>query len=505
MHKTIWQFFMVCSWCCAFSFAQNAKATDTPSAGSGSQPIRVILWFDAEDYLSPADDDATKRLCELLTERGIRATFKIVGEKARVLERRGRRDVIDALKKHDIGYHTDFHSVHPTPTEYLAPCGWLDGVAEFIRREGAGATDVRKIFGLSRLACYGQPGSSWAPQAIAALPQIDIAPCYVDENPHVGLNHLPFWYAGALNINDMGPNHTRVGLRDPRELDPAKKKFTEIADRLRQTGGGLISIHFHPCEWIHQEFWDGVNFKRGANPPREQWHAPPQRLAVETETEFRCFAEYIDFIRAIPGVSWVTATDVFKLYPDLTRTEAASSDVLTEMARHITQSGVDFQRLGGRAYSVADQFELFILAMHDRPAQPALKTTGLMGPIAPPPRTVLTNLSDVAFSAALNDVYKFIQVEHRVPTCVFIGAEPVAPADFLVTLAAAWLTPPSTNASLPLGRHVPMLPELHVAPDTPNLFGGWPIHVENFRAPQVMEQARLQAWTLKPAILQETR
>src|SRR3989440_10955309 len=138
--------------------------------------VNVILWFDTEDYLLPADDDATKRLCELLTERGIRATFKIVGEKARVLERRGRRDVIEALKKHDIGYHTDFHSVHPTPSEYLADCGWLDGIAEFERRERQGAADVRRILGVPTLACYGQPGSSWAPQAIAALPRIGVAP-----------------------------------------------------------------------------------------------------------------------------------------------------------------------------------------------------------------------------------------------------------------------------------------------------------------------------------------
>src|SRR4029453_4320515 len=129
---------------------------------SSPPPIHVILWFDTEDYLLPADDDATKRLGEMLTDPGIRATFKLVGEKARVLERRGRQDVIAALKKHDIGYHTDFHSVHPTPTEYLAEWGWEDGVAEFVRREGPGAADVRRILQRETLGCYGQPGSSGA-------------------------------------------------------------------------------------------------------------------------------------------------------------------------------------------------------------------------------------------------------------------------------------------------------------------------------------------------------
>src|SRR5882672_12620020 len=114
--------------------------------------IDVILWFDTEDYLLPADDDAAKRLAEMLTTRNIRATFKVVGEKARVLEKRRRDDVIEALKKHDIGYHANFHSVHPTPSEYLADCGLLDGMQEFIRREGGGAADVRRIFGVDTLA-----------------------------------------------------------------------------------------------------------------------------------------------------------------------------------------------------------------------------------------------------------------------------------------------------------------------------------------------------------------
>src|SRR5215217_6167817 len=87
------------------------------TAAADGSSVYVVLWFDTEDYLLPASDDAAKRLGEMLTRNGIRATFKVVGEKARTLERRGRTDVIDALKKHDIGYHANFHSVHPTPSE----------------------------------------------------------------------------------------------------------------------------------------------------------------------------------------------------------------------------------------------------------------------------------------------------------------------------------------------------------------------------------------------------
>src|SRR6478672_6298117 len=110
-------------------------------------PIYVVLWFDTEDYILPQDDDAAKRLAEMLTGLGVRATFKIVGEKARVLEQRGRRDVIAAIARHDIGYHSNTHSQQPTIAVYLQNAGWEDGRAEFYRREAQGARDVARIFG----------------------------------------------------------------------------------------------------------------------------------------------------------------------------------------------------------------------------------------------------------------------------------------------------------------------------------------------------------------------
>src|ERR1044071_6125888 len=326
-------------WAALAFTAPTFRAAET----SACPQIDVILWFDTEDYLLPADDEAAKRLAQLLTERNVRATFKVVGEKARVLEKRGRRDVIEALSKHDIGYHANFHSVHPTPSEYLADCGLLDGMGEFVRREGGGAADVRRIFGIETLACYGQPGSSWGAQAIAALPQIGVAPhgvaCYVDEGTHIGLEGKPFWYAGALNVYHMGANYTRMELHDPAAVDPAKKKFTGIVDRLRSEGGGLISIFYHPCEWVHREFWDGVNFRRGANPPREEWKPPPQRTAEETEGAFQRFAQYVDHIRAIPGIRFVTASDLPLVYPDPVHREGVSQTNLAKIAERLSGSG----------------------------------------------------------------------------------------------------------------------------------------------------------------------
>jgi hypothetical protein len=487
---------------------------------SANPEINVILWFDFEDYLLPADDDAAKRLCEMLTARGIRATFKIVGEKARVLEKRGRRDVIAALKKHDVGYHSNLHSVHPTVSEYLAGCAFLDGVAEFVRREGGGAADVRRIFGVDTLACYGQPGASWAPQAIAALPELKIAPrsvpCYVDEGSHIGLDGKPFWYVGAINVFNMMPNFTRMELHDAAAVEPANREFSAITRRLRsQEGGGLVSILYHPCEWVHLKFWDGENFERGANPPREQWKAPAQRTAQETDEAFERFGSYLDHMRRTAGVAFITASDLPLLYPDLVRTSGASKADLAEIAAHNAgndHATVDFIVVDGRAFSLADQFEVLTGAVcqliRSNELSFPLVVKGVLGPDSPatPARASASGSTTwPAFRDAVLDVQDYLQVHRRVPARVYIGAEAVPPADFMAGLACA-VRHDFQSGTLPLsegvalGHNVEVLPARRVAQDTPELFGGWVIHPAGFRAPKILEVARLQAWTLKPAI-----
>src|SRR5206468_6213696 len=86
----------------------------------------------------------------------------------------------------------------------------------------------------------------------------------------------------------------------------------------------------------------------------------------------------------------------------------------------------------------------------------------------------------------------------------FVGAEPVPPGVFLVGVAKVYeyyrkhsALPIEEGVDLPAMEQI--LPAQHVAENKPGLFGGWIIHKEGFCAPKVLEIARLQAWTLKPA------
>jgi hypothetical protein len=107
-----------------------------------------------------------------------------------------------------------------------------------------------------------------------------------------------------------------------------------------------------------------------------------------------------------------------------------------------------------------------------------------------------------AFARAVTAVAAECGMTGRVPSEVWIGARSVAPADFLATtasvLASLEQTGPYLDAVTPrTGR---IAAEDHVATDSPDLWG-WVIFPEGFRAPTIMEHARLQAWTLKPALL----
>jgi peptidoglycan/xylan/chitin deacetylase (PgdA/CDA1 family) len=212
-------------------------------------PVYVILWLDTEDYISPPSDDSAKRLAEFLTQQGIRATFKVVGEKARTLERRGRQDVIRALTRHEIGYHSNFHSRHPIVEEYEEPIDWNDGVREFTRRERSGFDDVARIFGRPP-SCYGQPGAAWAPQAFAALKQWGVR-VYLDDGDHVGLDGKPFWYGGLLNIFNLPETNRLRPDPDWTNLNQVKANFQQFYSRLSsEEKGGIISIYYHPWEFI---------------------------------------------------------------------------------------------------------------------------------------------------------------------------------------------------------------------------------------------------------------
>jgi hypothetical protein len=442
-------------------------------------PVYVVLWFDTEDYVDPIADDAALRIAQDLDRLGVRATFKVVGEKARTLEARGRRDVIRALARHDIGYHAENHSIAPAPSVYLRDLGWLDGTAEFARREGRGVSDIRRIFGVTP-SCYGQPGSSWAPQSYPALLRMRI-PVYLDEGENVGLDSQPFWFGGLLHVFNMGRFLIRPSLEDEGKLPQALQQFDRVADELATQRGGVISTYYHPTEFVHEEFRDAVNFAKGASRERSQWQNPRRRTPEAAERCYRILARFVQHAKTIPDVRFVTARELPLLYesplPRSPDRQRAAEQLAARQTFLVTDDG---------PFSAAD----LLLALL------GLEPQVVEGPSTRQESTYSrAEISRSQFERAKADVISFIGANHRLPPSAWIGSERLSLPDFAATLAADR----SGTQSVAVRKGNPEI-ERYIATDAVKAFR-WAIHPEGFSAPNLLELARLQAWTLKPARL----
>ncbi|HEX5412647.1 MAG TPA: hypothetical protein VFZ27_12425 [Terriglobia bacterium] len=485
--------------------AGNSPARQTTTGARAGGPVYVVLWFDTEDYVLPQSDDAAKRIAELLTAQGVHATFKVVGEKARTLERRHREDVIAALDKHAIAYHSNYHSWRVSPAEFEEALDWQEGVAEFIRREQPGIDDIQRIFGRIPTA-YGQPGSSWCPEAQPAIRKMGIH-VYLDDGEQIGLDGKPFWYGGVLNIfhmkyiDDLRPNN------DWTNVEEVKANFKKAYTALSQSGGGLISIYFHPCEFIHKEFWDAVNFSHGAEPSRSEWKLPPMKTPEEQARSFAFLEKFVEYMKTLP-VQFVTAPETLKLYPDAAQTRPFSRQDLTEIARNL-RPAVSFQVYDD--YDLSASEILWLLntyvsrAIEKEPSQFIELQGTPLGPSSDSTNMATSEEAKVPwyqFQWAVQEVDGALRQNAQVPTVVWVGGNPYSPASYLVALA-------HVAGSLLEGNQPPQQVTLapaqldaakYVAKDTPQLWS-WPIFRPGFNGQHLLDLARLQAWTLKPALL----
>jgi hypothetical protein len=121
---------------------------------------QLVFSFDSEDYTTPEAADAEQWWAEAMSRHGITACINLVGELARSLRDRGRRDVVEAIGRHEICYHSDMHSAPPVHAVYLDEMSWEEGVAAVRAREARGLEDVTELFG-RRPAAYCKPGASW--------------------------------------------------------------------------------------------------------------------------------------------------------------------------------------------------------------------------------------------------------------------------------------------------------------------------------------------------------
>ena len=462
--------------------------------------VYALFWFDVEDCTITQSDDAAKRLANILASHSERGTFKVVGQKARVMRDRVRYDVVDALKQHEIGFHSNWHGLRPQIAEYLAECDWDEGVNEFATRERPGLDSVRDLFGVNPVT-YGQPGSNWAPHVFPVLREWRI-PTYVSSFGYVGVDCQPFYYGGLLctshmwgkRFNGEEQRHVIGGLNfdlgKPGELDKHKEQFSRCRGQLASTGG-LIHIPNHPCTLFLKE-WFCTDLK-----PREL-----------TEAGFVHFEEFVKWLLSLDNVGTVTATDLLKLYPDKSAGRAFDRDELRALAAALSE-GITFQRIGDSAVSAAEAFGMVVGALSRFAAHRQMPASVTCNQVFNPTRGVLAPEREFcaswqAFGHSVCAAASHVKERCQVPSFLQVAGRIVAPYDYLAACARVL-------DSLLAGKRAPDEVAIRPTPapmedyvDETAARSAWKGSMAppgGFQAPKMIDLAKLQSWTLKPALL----
>jgi hypothetical protein len=375
-------------------------------------------------------------------------------------------------------------------------------VEEFTRREKPGFDDVARVFRKSPTA-YGQPGASWAPQAFPALLKWGVH-VYLDEGKQVGLRGRPFWYGGLLNIFN-----TRDGvlLRPDAtwsNLDMAKVRFQDTYLTMSsRKAGGVISIYFHPCEFVEKEFWDAVNFRDGATPLPGRQKSPELRLPQDTEKAFQYFEGLVLFIKSFPRVQFLTASGAAQKFRDHAQNHIFSPQEVAAIAAQV-DSNVSFQE--GRTFNLSASEVLYVLNKYlagigrHQGTELLLERTPYGPASTPEPLAAKMVASWDEVASTVVAVQDEMDKTGRVPIAIRVGSQSIPPESYLVGIAQAvqsLMQQGQRPDSVTFGP-ARLAAADYVADDSPDLWD-WIIFPHGFHAPKLMALAKLQAWTLKPA------
>ena len=229
----------------------------------------LVFSFDSEDFTSSYAADGILEAAEILREEGIRGCFCMVGLLARQLLAWGRHDVLEALKHHEIDFHTYGHTLHPTICEYTNTEDFAAAYAEVMRQESEGIALVKAATGVDRVYAAVPPGDDKSYAAMYAYADMGL-PCYADtfaDHPDgrgvFFCNLLHFGYVRSWE--HICRNH----------LSADRAFFDELAARKTAV------IYNHPNRLRYDDFWDSVNYRGGNHYPFGQWKEAP-RTDLET-------------------------------------------------------------------------------------------------------------------------------------------------------------------------------------------------------------------------------
>ena len=434
---------------------------------------KVMFSFDTEDYVNPEAEEGVIRLARVLEGEGLRGCFCIVGELAAAWRERGSKEVIEALRAHEVDVHTWRHSWHPNVVEYSEDPDWDRSLARFLRETRYAMDLVMDICGRERIWAFIKPGNSFSAQAIYGSTLLG-SPIFGDSFVPSSNGH-GLWYCNAFNTTyDYSLERLMTD-----GLDSFRQRLDAWAQRDR------LILYAHPCKLVLTEFWDKLNAYEANTSTWGEWVPSPHRERAVVERFFSDFRALLQMLKTHGGFAFGTYEDVWRAHQPAVRRKLdinALRPLLTKAARDLTWQTCD---VDGQTYTPA---ELFAAAVHLLAGcSDPWGAWGVMGPVDEPAgikETVTLSAEDVRAAAGRLEPVVYL------PASVDVGRARLGPGDML--RAMAQVLNGAETVRLEPGEQVP---ECGALADF-QTSGHW-CHAPEWTSEIVDNRLRWQSWTVR--------
>ena len=477
--------------------------------------IDVVFAFDVEDAVNPESDDALLELCRIFTEEGVPVSLFVAGEKARAMRQRGRHDVIEAMRPHEICYHGNYWGDFPEPAlSYGTRLPWDEAVNFALNIEAPGLHDVAETTGQFPVAwCVHQ--AQWCPQLAYALKLAGVRCCAGGPRGWI-MNWLSWGRSGCV-VSSQGAWNQQYDPGRPEELKPPSDPEADLAqvqqsfERLAKTQE-FISFVGHPTCWVTAN-WGGLYdlatvFRRGVPGPypRPPNVGPSQpRSEADQKAAFELMRKILQWIKTRSDVnltSYAALCDRDEEDPAQWITWEETVSLARRVLQKLTYI-VDF----GTSFSPADILGMLVFSAqymwHHARWPERVPVQRLLGPTEEPLHSgePVRLEREHIFAGALA-AYSIMTDDRRVPAALRASFVDVGPGELLYGLAQ-FVCEAAGKGELPESVEVASPPALPAAATEPIItdrrFGS------SNRAPgldteRLWDLLRWQSWSYRPAV-----
>ncbi len=435
---------------------------------------KIVFSFDTEDYVNQNAADGILWVANLLYSKGIKGSFAMVGWLAEYLEKWERYDVIEALKKHEIGTHSLRHSYHPTINEYTDLEDFDKALELFKKNESDGFNMIRHALGDVDITFAVTPGDSSSYVAYYGYSDLGVkiynaGTTYdLERDRPISVGNIY-----ALLYNFGVDNFLRKA---------EKKDILELINNIPSYQETFVFYH-HPQKQIVSEFYDELNFK-GSNLPYESWKLSATFTPEET-AKFRENYEFlVDTIMNDPRFEITSYSELAKEFSKGDERTLTLSDI-PSIKEQIEEEL--FPVTVPDSYSLAD----IALALRDfllgETEHKCGKVYGFLDtPYGISKRVTLT-------AEEIKECAKYFEDGKFLPEKLEVNGKIIGPADFLYG-ALEVLSGKTSVTLLPNEWQI----DLNEFPRLKNLkYKGTWVHSPDFEDKYLSKRSRLQTWTIR--------